>query len=541
MNVSMSDLIEVMTSAAIVTIVTIMTIALPVIITSMHKLVELYKTNYVMSIFNSDKALVWFRWLLVFAVSIAIAWVILFFVGCNCWFYWVSIALCIATLALMSSMIILVARVVYYTLPNKFIQIVFDKIRESKAPNFYFDPIIYTYSRDKKEEKKRLKKYYKTEEYDEESTILFIVLARVYVSVTEESIRKNILEFWEEICRNASLQANGFKYYTNCFYNFIHEIEDWTIDHQDTKLQKDAIKFTNILLSAHLPKPRKLGEPENNTDERMYVTYNTRKSLWKTIRRSVDLGSEEMFQKYWQIVNNMCSRKYESLIRYSNPKDFSNEQVCMDILHYSCCAYLIAVKKYDLLKYVLNYSQTSPFHWQLLPEKIGDIIVHYTFTKQAYADMQYEMDFTFSDDYNLYDEKKACFPIEQLTILLLYYRWAFKTEGEPSVEIQEKEEKYIQNLIEFAKAYPDSFNWVKSLGLDEFAKYKDEIVQYLQNLISQVKNGENRQAEQRHTESEGDSATSINTCTQILTSILTGVKNIWDTLVLKKEIKNLKM
>ena len=234
-----------------------------------------------------------------------------------------------------------------------FINVIFKKIDNSKTPKFYFSPEIYKYSSDKKEETKRLKKYYKTEEYDERTTFLFIVLARIYVTSNEISVRKEILKYWDDKCRKASLQKNDYNYYTNGFYNFIHEIETWAIEKEDKNLQIESIKFTNILLNAHLPRPRKLGERESDEDERVYISYETLKSLWRTIRTCIDAGDEEMFKRYWQIVNNMSSRKYESRF-ISKPKNFDDEKIKFLVLHFACCAYLIASKRYELLKYALD-------------------------------------------------------------------------------------------------------------------------------------------------------------------------------------------
>ena len=61
----MSDMIEVITSASITTIVTIMTIALPLILSAVHKLVETYRTHYVMTVFNKDWSLILFRIVLI--------------------------------------------------------------------------------------------------------------------------------------------------------------------------------------------------------------------------------------------------------------------------------------------------------------------------------------------------------------------------------------------------------------------------------------------------------------------------------------------
>lgn len=480
----LDNLINVTTSVAITTIVTIMTIALPLMITSMHRLVELYKTNYAMNIFNSDSSLKWFRVILIISVSIAVCWVILFFIDAHTILCYASIALCGLTLALLINLIILVARIVYYTLPNKFINVIFKKIDNSKTPKFYFSPEIYKYSSDKKEETKRLKKYYKTEEYDERTTFLFIVLARIYVTSNEISVRKEILKYWDDKCRKASLQKNDYNYYTNGFYNFIHEIETWAIEKEDKNLQIESIKFTNILLNAHLPMPRKLGERESDEDERVYISYETLKSLWRTIRTCIDAGDEEMFKRYWQIVNNMSSRKYESRF-ISKPKNFDDEKIKFLVLHFACCAYLIASKRYELLKYALEYSQSHPFHWELIPEKSDDIVGLYILTKQAYSNWQYEMDFTFSDDYNLYDKKKICYPFEQLAILLLFYSW--NGEDAKNVQIEKKKHKFINNLISLINVYPEEMEWYGYLHMEDLDCRKEAITKYLNQLISEKK------------------------------------------------------
>lgn len=484
-GIELSDLIEVITSAAIVTIVTIMTIALPLIITAIHKLIDIYKTSYVMYLFNKDIVLRWFRVVMMVAIVATIFWVIVFFNRYYCLVYYSSIALCFITLALIFSLIILVARVVYYSLPSSFIKIIIKKIEKCETPERYFDPFVYKPLLDKERERERIKLLKEIDAFDEKLTFYFVILTHIFVTTDEELVRNEVKKYWEELCRKASKQQNNFNYYVNSYYNFIHKLEDWAIDNKDISLQKEAVLFTNIMLKAHLPEPRKYGEPENHIDERKYITAETRESLWKTIRKSIDLGDAEMFQTYWQIVNNISSIKYERSTIYNEPKDFSTERYMMYSLHYSCCAYLIATNKYNLLKYVLEYSQSHPFHWQLLPESIDDVIGLFIFNKDAYNDLSYEMRFSFSEDFNLYTPQKRNYPIEQFTTLLLYCLWDRKEQDIPQHEMNQQQKYYIQNLIAIVQQYPTNMEWSTYLDIVDLKKYKTEITQFLQKLIGQ--------------------------------------------------------
>ncbi len=487
----LSNLIEVMTSTSIATIVTTMTIALPLIVTAIHKLVETYKTNFVMTVFNKDWALRVFRVLLIASLAAVVVWVVLFFRDseCLCCF---SIILCVITLLLLVSLILLVARIVYYALPQKFIQLIFSKINRAKYPTYYFEKETYIPLRDKEKEKKRFENYSKVLEYDAQETGLYVILSRAYW-LSEEPIRNKIRTFWEKKCRDASLVKENKNYYTNGYYNFIHELETIAVDKHDVKLQVEAINFTNIFLSAHLPVPEKYGEPHDRTDRRRFISSETLESLWITILNSLDGGDDRMFEKYWQIVNNYCSRKYDTVgieIAY----DFDREYVTMYVLHFACCAYIIYKKRYDLLKHAFNYSQSYPLKWILLPKDYNEIIQVYLHTRNQYEDWTYSEHFRFRKDYNIYSEILALSSLEIFASLLLYMK--FEKRSIDVVELRAKDKEKIKKLITYVDSFQNNRELIEALGIEEdFLSSKQEIITTLESLTieKETKKEENTQ------------------------------------------------
>lgn len=487
------DFIEVVTAVAIGTIISIMTIALPIIVSTMHNLADRYQTNYVLSLINRDWTLVLFRILLLASLEVSAAWIICYLYSPEK-LYSVAILLFVFALLFTISLIILVARMVFFSMPEKLFNVVERKIKNVSPPKEYFTPEVYdifSYESGSPQEIKRQKKLQEFDSYDSDKTRLFVIIARIFALYgSDVQLRKEILKFWESTCRVASkVEKNDIKRYTNDYYNFIYELADWAIEHNNTKLQEDTINFMGLLLNAHLEKLRKYGEKEKEEHKKKYyLSIETFECLWNTMRKSVDGPNEDMFKKYWQIVNNFYSRKYMGIPSFSDKTNLEKdkaeeERFLFLVVHYLCCSYLIGRKKYNLVEYVLHYSQQSNFEWYLIPNDINDALYTYFRVKEWYSDWTHKEHFSFTEDYNLFSDIIISNPIAQFTILLLFIFEgnAAKLNKEP---IDEKFQPYLKQLCNTLNYTDESTDWIKYLHLEGAITHKSLLLTNLEGLLN---------------------------------------------------------
>lgn len=491
------DFVEVVTAIAIGTVISVMTIAFPLIFNEMHYITDRYKTNYIIALLYRGKIFIFFTSTLAISVTLSSIWVICYFFKiealCAITFY-----LFIFTLLLIISMILLVVELTQYTMPDKLLKIVKKEINKHKAPKYYFDRNVYNpslYTIDSPQENQRLKKLHAIEEYDSKTTKLYIIVARIYALFIEDNgTSSEILSFFDEKCRKDSYLDGNMKRYTNCYYNFIYGIADWAIGHNNTKLQEEVIRVTNVLLKAHLGKPRRLGERETEEHIKKYaLSWETLECLWKVMRKSVASTNEDMFKAYWQVVNNFYSLKYEDIKLTKEQKaTFEAERQFYSQVQYLSCAYVLGCKKFNLIDYILNYSQQMPFAWFLIPNTVEELIPIYVAIKQSYSNLTYEMHFSFTEDYNMFSDIIRKNPISQFTNLILFILWRkdvdlskISIEGNNSIT-------YLNQLYDIAEATNKDTEWIQHLQLEILLDKKDEI---LSGLKSVIKNHESASAQ----------------------------------------------
>ena len=486
------DFIEVVSSVAIGTIIGIMTIALPIIVSTMHSLADRYQTNYVLVLLNRDWTLVTFRILLLFSLILSTTWVVCYFCASN-YLCFIAIFLFAVTLIFIISLIILVARMVYFSMPDKLFYVVKNKLNKYEAPGTYFDDNVLNNLQPygTRAENKRLQLLKDHDKYDSEITRLLVIVARVFAIFGFDTLlRKEILDFWASACRRASF-VNGakVKYYTNAYYNFVYELADWAISHNNAKLEEETITFLNVLLKAHIGKPKKYGEPLAEEHMKKYLfSMETFECMWKIMRKSVNCPNEDMFKKYWQIVNNFYSLKYKDIYNYPINNDIKQQEEAERnrylIIQYLCCSYLIGRRKYNLIEYVLNYSQQSNFEWYLIPNNAEGVVTSYYIVKDWYTNWAYQDRFSFTEDYNLFADIIIRKPIAQFTALLLFI-FGKQMDQLKELKVEEKYQPYLYPLIDMVKETTNETDWIKALQLDNLLEHKDGIIAALESLLEQ--------------------------------------------------------
>ena len=487
------DFIEVVTSVAVGTIISIMTIALPVIISVVYNLTERYKTNYIVALFK-NYTLKKFAICLGISLFASIAWVL-------CFLYWnkalghFTILLFIATLIAVVGLLGLILRMMNFMTPDTLFLIIKKKIKELSAPYYYFDSNVYNpflFKYGSKQEHDRATKLRCIKEYDTKSSQLYTLMAHLFVLFEEDaSLHEDIKNFWQDLCWSASKIESDTKWYTSCYYNYMYTLIDWANEHNSIKLQEESVSALSGLLYAHLGKPRKLGEPETDIHTRTYLlTWETFECMWKIMRRCVDCPNDDMFKSYWQIVNNFYLRKYEdiNIKKQTNQQQdmINNEKLKYLTIQYLCCAYLFGSNKYHLVEYILNYSQQSNAAWSLIPNDANSLINRYLYVKQWYSDYSHKMHFSFTEDYNLFDEKIRINPIAQFAGMLLLI-FAEDADGLKDMSIDREDEWngiYLGQLYNVIEQTNNETEWVKYLHLESLLKQKKSILSKLKSLAN---------------------------------------------------------
>ncbi len=481
--------ITVITSVAIGTIVSIMAIAFPVLVTVIHNLSNRYQNNYIVTEFRNNKALKSFKYSLYISLGLSVGWIVCYyFLETKIWYNLIMFLLLIATITLVICLLYLIWKIIDFMTPNKLVDIIKDRIKNLIQPSYYFDRQIYRpiYAYGSNEEMERMQKLHLIENYDAETTRLYATIACLYAQFREDMIvRKSIEDFWKEKCRIASyITKEKIKYFTNCYYNFIYEAFDYAIEHNDPATQIRVMIFLSILLNSHLGEPRKYREPESEIHKIKHgLSWETIECMWIAMQKSINCPNEGMFREYWQIAYNFYSRKYLNPIDRSVECPISdkmdNEQSFYYTIHYLGCSYLIGCKKYNLLDFALNYSQCIPFKWYLMPDNVLDVVKTYTIIKDWYSDLNNQERFSLKNSRNLYDKVIASRPIEQFTCLLLILLWDDTDNSHHRMLDSQNTTRYLDGLLYVLRNTTVETDWIKYFHIEEYLTKKESIVKWL--------------------------------------------------------------
>ena len=488
--------INVITSVAIGTIVSIMAIAFPVVINVMHNLSMRYQNNYVVTIFQNRIELKVFKYSLYVSLGLSASWLFFYFFD-SASFFWDNFfmyLLCIATVFVVISLLVLIWKIVAFMTPTNLVEIIKEEIDSLHTPSYYFSPDTYIFLEyGSNEENERLKRLSIIEDYDDLSTQPYVAILRIYALFPEDfSARKRIQKFWQEKCRKASCIIDNTKHYTKSYYNFIFASLDWAIDKNDYNSQEDAIMFLNTLFNAHLPVPQKFGEPEKDIHKIQYELSNeTIEFIWKTMVKCINCSTTELFQKYWQRATNFYARKFQEHFEIPGGcpvnGDIKDEKSLYYAIHYLCCSYLIGYKKFNLLDYALNYSQSMPFRWYLIPNNIEDTLRTYVTIKEWYENIDISSRFPLTDDPNLFDRMNIEKPIEQFTCLLLLLLWHDDDDNSSvALNLKWNTDRYLEILKLVVNNITSETDWIKYFHMEEFLTKKESIVKWLENLTSKT-------------------------------------------------------
>lgn len=493
-NLTNSSEVSVLLEVGIATVVSIMAVALPLLVNSISKLDHRYDSSYVVDAFCKDWTIWVFGIMLVLSIGAIISWAIAFFSHCMCALSVIKIVLLIFTFLLVIALICLIIQIIRYGTPTQLFKIIKNKEKRLEAPKSYF-----ANQQDKKSIAKNDKFNKKTYKY-------YSALACLYIESTKRGnqLREDILKFWQKKCTPKTPNEKeiphlymGYPAYTihypNCYYYFIHEVEKWAYDNMDKQSScDDVIKLTSTFLKGQTPEQLQ----ENGQFVVWTYSYETLLSLWQSMQGAIDNGMKQMFQRYWQVVNNNAIRRYKNTsLPLSKNESLAQEKIYYGHILFNTCGYVLYRKDYESLLYALNYTQSSRFERYALPNNISELLNEYVDYRIWHSNMSVQEDFMFSSDYHIQSTFEAVHNATYLTALMFVMFWveAKLNDEELSKEVFfrcektddiEKHLRYLLSVLVELKDRYDDYEWLKEFNIKQAdVPSKQECEDYISSVI----------------------------------------------------------
>lgn len=486
--------INVILVVGVSTIISVMAVALPLLVNSISGLDKRYNSTYVVNVFCKD----WTVWLFIIMLCVSICNIIVWTVAYFCRLEQVQLTSSVTLLAftslLIASTICLIVRIVLYGTPAYLFRIIKKKERRIGNPKHYFDRMT------------NAKTIEENAAFDRKTNRYYSILACLYIEAFRKGnqLQQAILDFWNRKCTPdmpskktlSNFDNSNITYvvhFPECYYYFIREVEKWALAHEDKNSSYDGIVLlTRILLTGHMP------VKDDKLNKKVIWTYSfeTLDSMWKSMRNAVDNGMEQMFRRYWQIINNNALRRYSnSSFPLSSVEALCQEQRYYNRIQFLTCAYLIYRKSYGSLLYALNYTQSSRLQRHVLPNNISELLNTYVDFRFWYSNLSNQHYYSFSDDYQISSSFEAVHHATWLAALMFVLFWdEAKQNGE---ELNKKVlfrhwktdnvRKYLQYLLSTLVQLRDNtehLEWLKAGGLtSEDVPTSEECQEYINAVI----------------------------------------------------------
>lgn len=343
-------------------VVAILAIAYPILFQVVTKLDEKYFSILIVDLFHEERVRKLFSIFLISSLISILIWTFKippiirvdgfnFFIENSA-----SIAVLISTILLITSFFLFVNKILIYYRPSKFIIYLMNKHKKKNS-----------------DEKKSVELLY------------FKAIADVLI----QSIRQQN----EKIARTISDFINGeFQKHREKFYK---RTVEYPFDYYEiTYRTTEEIALLKI---------NKLSFLENDTVGGLWllgelkgymISEKTYYWLWKNIITALKYEKDDMIINYWQRAHNFISYKLGPIeTEYSEDFEITNNEVTSKRneerkrfleFHYALGGLLLYKERYDCLARIFNYTICFPPKYELLPEKMGEIIEMYIQFRDPY-------------------------------------------------------------------------------------------------------------------------------------------------------------
>jgi hypothetical protein len=159
-----------------------------------------------------------------------------------------------------------------------------------------------------------------------------------------------------------------------------------------------------------------------NIDNIKIISEETYKCLWDCILQDLRYNKDKYIESYWSMANTRAGlfqiqkddiegklndEKINNIIQKENNAELQSKLekqlnfVSINVVdkfnkfHYILCALLLYKGKYQLLKKIMNYTDSVPYKYYLVPSSVDDVIEAYI--KLFYDDKFYDYEYPFPD------------------------------------------------------------------------------------------------------------------------------------------------
>lgn len=478
-NLSNSTNVTIVLAIGVATIVSIMAVAMPILINAVINLDNRYNSTYVVDIFRSRCSVRFFQSLLIISILSIVIWCIAYYyvpskLVCS------SIILLLTTLLLVVATLLLIYDVIRFTIPASLFKIIKTYIDSSSLPRGYYNRRLTPNDLEQ------------IKNFDTHTYRYFGVLACLYIDSIKKGDRQAefIADYWTHLLYPNTSNIKADDYYAqpllfpSCYYYFVHKVEKWVFNTNKTSLQyEEVVNLSKIMLYAHIR--------QNNSKCIWLITSETTACIWKSVRDAIDNNMDSMFKYYWQVVNN-ANMLYRSQLDISlSAKEYiqygQNEYSKRAFL---CCAYLLYMKKYELLKYAVEYSQSIPLKRPMLPNTIDEVFDNYVYWRRMNSDFEKSLSLNMLDNYSTNARVDTITILSDFAVFMSYLVLSGNTKEKEKLErghiyvLTYSKDEYIKYATYLVLLYSDdSYDWITYYGLDAPLYTKEQCSSIFESIM----------------------------------------------------------
>jgi hypothetical protein len=436
-------------------IIAVFALGFPLLIQTISRIDDKYKSTKLIEIFRKDSICNWFLWSLISAVTCYVLWLCQLppLVDWGCWLIDNSalIILLISTV----SLIVMTFFIVYLT----YIYYV---------PNLLLNRLIKAYNKANKQLKKTLY-------FEAISKIMFYS-----INEADEPLARTLLEFYYEAFVKFRKGKEGQTIeYPQEFYDNVFEANELLCNRKRKTISyfNDSTLFELFL----------------DQFQKTVISPKTYNFLWRLIVQSVLYDKQDFIMAYWRKAHQLCSlfmgkiySEYDSTYRIvTNQTEIDKrEKERNDFLefHYALGGLLMYKQQYKTIQELMNFTQSQPPKYVLVPEKMQQVIDWYMQigSWKYHNPVYYEQKYWFPDNYGVNSDgiirmwiKRylAVLFIRQYTLHEYYIHSNPLTLPQPPEDLSElsRWKDQLGSLEFFVNDYLSQKDVLKSLGLDQFS------------------------------------------------------------------------
>jgi hypothetical protein len=457
MNNILSNYPDIISVAIVPMVIAILVFAFPLLIQTITRIDDKYGSTKLIESFRKDWICKWYLSLLITSVATCIPWCLQlprfwdFGIFNNVIDYSALILVCIGTIGLVIMTFLIVNLTYVYYCPDKLFKRLekqHNRAKNQKLKALYFDAI---------------------------SNILFYSINKA-----DELLARTSLEF-----------------YYDAFIGFRKEKEGQIIEYPQEYY--DAVFEANELLCNRKKKTvsyfndSTLFELFLDQYQKTVISPKTYSFLWRLIVQSILYDKEDFVLAYWRKAHQLFSLfmpkiypDYDSTYRdVTNQAEIDkreNERKDFLEFHYALGGLLIYKGKYNTIKELMNFTQSQPPKYVLVPERMQQIIERYMqINEKEYLNpVYYEQKYWFPDIYGVNSDEVirmwikrylSVLFIRQYTLHEYYVNSNLLTTPKPPKNLSElnRWKSELDGLEFYVNDYLSQKEVLKELGLEPFS------------------------------------------------------------------------